>query len=113
MNSPPLTGNGTPCVGTPATRATFPPFSIFSVRDAGAPPTATLPNLIDFELSFSLPPGCGVGVGVADAVGVAVVVADAVAVAVAVAVIVAVGEGVLVALAVGVGVAVGVAIIPS
>ncbi len=114
-NSPPLSGNGTPCDGIVATSVTFPAFLIRIVRGAEWLPTATLPNVIDCGLSFSLPPGSGVGVAegvaVAVAVGVAVVVADAVAVAVAV--IVAVGEDVAVALAVGVGVGVGAAIIPS
>ena len=75
VNSPPATGNGALVVGTPATSITFPAFSTLSVRDAGGPPIATLPKLIDFALSFSLPPAPGVGVpdgvGVANVVGVA------------------------------------------
>ena len=120
VNSPPLTGNGALIVGTVAASVVVPAFSICNVRAPERLPTATLPNLIVFALSFSLPPcGTGVAVGVAD--GVALTVGSRrqrhgrggrhgrVALAVAV----AVADGVTVAVAVAVAVAVGVATIPS
>ena len=119
MNSPPLTGNGALVVGTVAASVVVPAFSICSVRAPDRLPTATWPNLIVFALSFSLPRGTGVAVGVAD--GVVLIVDDVVAVAVgdidtvgvALAETVAVGDGVTVAVALAVAVAVGVATIPS
>ena len=111
MKSPPLTTNGAPCVGTAASIVTVPAFLIFRMCDFDLLPTTTLPKLIDFGLSFSLPPACGVCVG--DAVGVAVAVDDAVALVVAVAVTVAVAVAVPVADAVGVALGVGVIRIPS
>ena len=119
VNSPPLTGNGALVVGTVAASVVVPAFSICSVRAPERLPTATWPNLIVFALSFSLPRGTGVAVGVAD--GVVLIVDDVVAVAVgdidtvgvALAETVAVGDGVTVAVALAVAVAVGVATIPS
>ena len=119
VNSPPLTGNGALVVGTVAASVVVPAFSICKVRAPERLPTATWPNLMVFALSFSLPRGTGVAVGVADGVALTVAVAenDTVAVAdtvgVALAVAVAVGDGVTVAVAVAVGVAVGVATTPS
>ena len=120
VNSPPLTGNGALVVGTVAASVVVPAFSICSMRAPELLPTATLPNLIVFALSFNLPPrDTGVEVGEADGVALAVAVADNDTVAVgdkvevALAVAVAVAEAVAVAVALAVGVAVGVATIPS
>src|SRR5882757_4758195 len=98
--APELTGNCAPGIATAPVSKTVPAFLIRTVCSFDLLPMRTLPKFIDFGLSLSVPPLCGVGVddgvavtvGVADAVGVAVAVGDEV------------GDGV----AVGVGEAVGV-----
>src|SRR5712671_4963836 len=103
--APELTGNCAPGIATAPVSKTVPAFLIRTVCSFDLLPTRTLPKFIDFGLSLSVPPLCGVGVdeGVAVAVGVAVEVGVVVAVAVGD----AVGDGVVVGVAEAVGVGSG------
>src|SRR6266481_343439 len=107
LNCPPpeLTGNCAPGIATAPVSKTLPAFLIRTVCSFDLLPTRTLPKLIDFGLSLSVPPLCGVGVDVG--VGVAVAVGVEVTVGVADGVGDTVGDGVAVAVAEAVGVGSG------
>ena len=107
LNCPPpeLTGNCAAGIATAPVSKTLPAFLIRTVCSFDLLPTRTLPKFIDFGLSLSVPPLCGVGVDVG--VGVAVTVGVGVTVGVVDGVGDDVGDGDGVGVAVGEAVGVG------
>src|SRR6267154_155667 len=91
--TPELTGNCAPGIATAPVSKTVPAFLIRTVCSFDLLPTRTLPKFIDFGLSLSVPPLCGVGVDEGVGVAVALGVGDAVGDGVVVGVAEAVGVG--------------------